>query len=401
MKIGLYGIDGLYNYGCEAIVRGTEIMLHRLNPSFEIIYYSRRAEQDCKAIADIPVKIENINRKLTVFQRLINKFSRIFIGYNIFSDYNYKKVCQECDVIISIGGDIYTIPKYQQNKNIKRISLEIVRFGEYVKKHKRTLIIYGASIGPFGSQKKIVDYFKRHLEKVDLILCREEKSIEYLKTIGIYKNVELFPDPAFGVEGKFEVKLADKEYVGVNLSALSLKEIYGEVSTESEKKLAGLIDALAIETKKKVMLIPHVFSPGNSIDNDYLFLEKIQKMLKTESVLVKQQAGFIGLKKELQKCSFVVAARMHCCVNAVCEEIPTIFLAYSQKAEGMVRFVYGSDKWLILLENIEDQLINLGKAILEDRETINKNLEKKIQEIRIYQNFENEKQRIIDVIEKR
>ena len=32
MKIALYGIGGTYNFGCDAIVRGTENMIHSSRP---------------------------------------------------------------------------------------------------------------------------------------------------------------------------------------------------------------------------------------------------------------------------------------------------------------------------------------------------------------------------------
>ena len=46
MKIGLYGIYGVYNFGCEAIVRGAVKLIHDLYPSAEIIYFTYNFEYD-------------------------------------------------------------------------------------------------------------------------------------------------------------------------------------------------------------------------------------------------------------------------------------------------------------------------------------------------------------------
>ena len=42
----LHGIGGVYNYGCEAIVRGTEQIIRKEYPTADIIYASRRPIDD-------------------------------------------------------------------------------------------------------------------------------------------------------------------------------------------------------------------------------------------------------------------------------------------------------------------------------------------------------------------
>lgn len=76
--------------------------------------------------------------------------------------------------------------------------------------------------------------------------------------------------------------------------------------------------------------------------------------------------GFLEAKRLLRKCRVVVAARMHCAINAVSEGTPTIFLTYSEKAKGMARYIYGDDRWQIPLEEIEDRLVNMVYKLLKD-----------------------------------
>jgi len=40
MRIGLYGIGGVYNFGCEAIVRGAYKVIQGLYPGADIVYFS-------------------------------------------------------------------------------------------------------------------------------------------------------------------------------------------------------------------------------------------------------------------------------------------------------------------------------------------------------------------------
>lgn len=54
------------------------------------------------------------------------------------------------------------------------------------------------------------------------------------------------------------------------------------------------------------------------------------------------------------RCDFVIAARMHCAVNAVSTGVPALFLAYSEKAKGMAEYVYGSNEPVIPLMDFEN-----------------------------------------------
>ena len=74
----LIGIGGVYNYGCEAIVRGTIEILRNVDPAIKISYASYNYEDDVQRLADCDLKIlqrkrlgrwnpKNIIRKLLTF----------------------------------------------------------------------------------------------------------------------------------------------------------------------------------------------------------------------------------------------------------------------------------------------------------------------------------------------
>ncbi len=395
MIIGLYGIAGVYNYGCEAIVRGAVRLVKDANPQSRIVYYSRRAEEDRYKLKDLDIEVCQISKNSGILSRAINKFFRIAdINHRLPID-DHERICKECDAIISIGGDIYTIPEYLRKNDKYPYYNNLVQFGEAVKKHHKKLIIYGASIGPFGDFDKAKDYYFNHLKKVDVIVARERSTMKYLKDNGVEDNVLFLPDPAFFVEAKTDsLKKEWSRYLGVNLSPLSLKEIYGDVNEEHKRKLAFLISDIAKKTNLDIMLIPHVISPTNVLDNDLLFLNEIASIIEKNSKntvkVIKDAGGFIQTKQYLSQCEIVVAARMHCAINAMCESIPTILLAYSEKAKGMARFVYGSEQWVLSLKNIEGDLNNKIDLMLRERDNIHKYLENRIADIRNTEKFQQE-----------
>lgn len=381
MKIGLYGIQGVYNLGCEAIVRGAYAFLNKLYPNCEIVYFSYSSESDRKTLADLNIKIESVKLEKSVLKRGINKIAKT-INYNkrLFL-FDIDAIIDNVDIIVSIGGDIYTIPEVVRQKDRYPYYNPLVDFCDRAIKKGKKVIIYGASIGPWGNYNKAIDYNVSALRKYKLILCREKETIGYLESLGL-NNTMFFPDPAFQIRNG---NIREKNYIGINLSPLSLKELYGKYDEIYMSKLAGLLDKLYECTNIKLMFIPHVISINES-DNDLLFLKKLQLKMehKDNVVFADSSGGFLGIKDYISQCYVVAAARMHCAVNAIDENVPAIFLAYSQKSVGMCKYVYGNIDYLIGIKDIEKSLIAKIKLALENSDKLSYELEIRNNEIKRY-----------------
>lgn len=382
MKIGLYGIEGLYNFGCEAIVRGTAELIWKIDPRIEIYYFSLRSSEDIPRLKDIPVHIVPVKRSKSIVKRGTNRILRMLgIDRRILLEDIIKK-CADMDLIFSIGGDLYTIPKYRiGEKKLDRYN-KLICFGDQIQPQKR-LIIWGASIGPFGEDSNVIEYYKRHLKKACHIFVRERRSFEYLNNLGIQNNLSFFPDPAFFVMGNLEAegKEVEKRYIGINLSPLSVKEIYGEITENVLKDLASLIEQVYLITHTPILMIPHVISPINSDDNDLDFqrrlLNYVDKTIKEKIRFAGHEDGFLGIKHSICECRFVIAARMHCAINALTECVPTIFLIYSSKSMGMAEYIYGSDRWTVGLDDLQsfgDKVYEMNQSYPQIKNYLGKRL---------------------------
>jgi polysaccharide pyruvyl transferase WcaK-like protein len=246
------------------------------------------------------------------------------------------------------------------------------------------VIVYGASVGPWGDYGKAVDYNIKALGKYKLILCREYNTIDYLKNLGL-NNVKFFPDPAFQIKDSNDKANHELKYIGINFSPLSFKEVYGNYSGDNIRKIAVLLDKVVDTYGNDLMFIPHVLSESEN-DNDLWFMEKILQSMdnKDHVVIADSSKGFIGVKKYIKECLLVVSARMHCAINAIDENIPTIFIAYSQKAVGMCEYVYGNDEMVIDINNIHTELIPLINRVLNNREAIADRIKVRNSEISSY-----------------
>ena len=374
-RIGIYGIAGVYNLGCEAIIRGTYENLKDRFPDAQWIYYTPNKVDDAMVLKDLPIEIRETKKKYAFIKKCFNKlFDILKIGYQIPYD-DYNDILKNIDIIISVGGDIYTIPAYQREKKKYPYYNRLVDFGNNALKQNKKIIIYGASIGPFGKYQKAILYYKSHLKRVDLIVVRDKSTEQYLKKIGICSNVVFLPDPAFSLRQNLQYSKINSDTIGINLSGLSLIETYGKMSNESISLLSRIIEKIIDNTDCNIRFFPHVFAPYE-IDNDLLIQKKIISALNEaykKKVTISDNNTFLSVKNELSQCSIVIAARMHCAINAMSEGVPTILLSYSNKAKGMCEFVYGNTKWVYNIKEInDDKFIDLIKDMLEHRNEINR-----------------------------
>ena len=377
MRIGLYGIYGVYNFGCEAIVRGACMWLRELYPDCKIIYFSYNFDYDQKALADLDIEVEAVNGNF--FKRCINKCLRILHSEHLIMNIPFRHMMERVDMILSIGGDIYTIPQVLREQTKYPYYNHLIDFCDRAIRCGKKVVVYGASVGPWGKYERAVKYFADNMKKYTAILCREYSSVEYLESLG-FENALFFPDPAFQLG---EGKKGEGKYIGINLSPLSVRELYGANGSLQTEKFAGLLDKVYERFGIELLFIPHVLS-ANENDNDLLFMEKIcQKMACRDHVrIADSRKGFMGIKEQLRSCHMVISARMHCAINAVEENVPTIFLAYSQKSIGMCDYVYGNKNWVVDIRRLEEELLPRMDEMWENREKISISLEESNQRIR-------------------
>lgn len=381
-RVLLIGIGGVYNYGCEAIVRGTEAIIRKEYPEADIVYASKRPSDDQRRLEGSKVQIiqrgmlsrysvKNICRKL---------LSLCDIRWSPMED--SLKLLKNVDTVLSIGGDIYTLhPK-------GNYSLSLPKFGNAAQKRGVPYVLWGASVGPFSDNPRAEMVFARHLKKLSLITARESATVEYLRTLGVRDNVVPCADPAFLIAS--EIKASHTQQcngltIGINLSPLSTR--YTKYSLEDSIQMqANTIQGIIKTFNARIILIPHVVCNFNENDDDLRYLQRVKGAIEPgyqdKIKLLDSDAGFVGVKKELVKCDLVVAARMHCAINALAAHVPTILVSYSRKAVGMCRYVYNNSDWVVSLDEfLPDNISWKVTRLIDQIEKTRGYLAKRIPEI--------------------
>ncbi|GAL08669.1 hypothetical protein JCM19237_3163 [Photobacterium aphoticum] len=351
-KILLIGLYGTYNYGCEAIVRGAvEILKHKYQGACTITIATPRVKDDTQRLegCEISVSLRKINRyKLSnIVRKVLTK-----VGINFPVVIEDTAQLDGYDAVYSVGGDIYTLDHRGE------APLNFMAFGDYCLKNNIPYSMLCCSIGPFKENRELEKYIVPHLQRITKIYAREYHTIAYLKSIGVEKNVTYLPDPAFQVEKLIfkKERSASVSTIGINLSPLSAVHFYPSLD-DAIKIQADNIISIIQSGDYSVKLLPHVKSE-DAVDDDFSYLQRIYDLVyqavgnKVE--LCSDDVGFIKRKHNIMSCDFIIAARMHCAINAICCNVPTIFLSYSQKAKGMAELIYGNNKFAVDLKGFED-----------------------------------------------
>lgn len=381
--IGLCGISHVKNYGCEAIIRSTYNMLRECMPDCRIIYTSRNSVQDGKILKDLDLDIVQLSRKPDLFSRGFNKLCEKLRLRSRISFDRYREICKDIDLVVSVGGDIYTIDKNLAKKSGYRCNNRLVKLEEYAYQHGSKIILYGASIGPFPKENGNEDYYRNHLNIMSLIICRENESIKYLNEINIKATIAFSPDPAFFLrQTQFNLPMNERSGIAVNLSP---RIISHDKDVDAQKdKLAATVIGLYRHLGETVYLVPHVYSDSIG-DDDLRFLKDIHLRIPgiyKNNILTHEESGFMQTKLFLAQRKMVISARMHCAINAMSEGTPTILISYSQKSIGMAKYIYGTEEWVLSDASLSEQLIPCAEKMLEQSEYINKFLLNRMNDIR-------------------
>ena len=339
-KIVLYSHGGSGNHGCEAIVRSTINLLNR----DDIILISSKPEEDkyygldklCRIIRDRSFKL---NKKSFAFIKayLSLKLKGDYIPMDKLWYAEAFSTVKTGDIALSIGGDNYCYADVNKYAMLH----------DMLKERGAKTVLWGCSVEPdVVSIPKIA----KDLARYDLITVRETISYEALKRVNI--NTVLVTDPAFTMATK-AVKLpkgfVKGNTVGINISPMAIEResIEGIAYLNFENLIKYIID----NTDMQVALIPHVIWEDS---DDRGPLRKLyNEFAETGRVVMVEDCNSCELKYIISKCRFFVGARTHATIAAYSSFIPTLVLGYSVKARGIAKDIFGEEKYVIPVQNLE------------------------------------------------
>jgi polysaccharide pyruvyl transferase WcaK-like protein len=101
----------------------------------------------------------------------------------------------------------------------------------------------------------------------------------------------------------------------------------------------ALLDRLLILPDVAVLLIPHVYGERNLEADSRVcerLYEKYNVRYNNRLGLVDKPHDHRGIKYVIGQCDFFIGSRLHACLAAVSQSVPTVAIAYSDKFVGVL-----------------------------------------------------------------
>jgi colanic acid/amylovoran biosynthesis protein len=391
----LAGNNPYDNRGCEAIVRGTTKILRDSFPDPEFLcishfqndnQYRIQCEKETdKAITHLSAR--RLKTKADILRTFWKPESMYSACQHIFNrDALYRGLYRDmipylpdARAVLSVGGDNYSLDY--------GVPTLFTALDDIVLAHKKILVIWGASVGPFSQDPGYEQYMSGHLRKVTGIFARESGTIKYLENIGVTGNVYPVADPAFlmdpvkppGTEKDLELR---ENAIGLNLSPLMARFVAGGNMDTWVHIAASIVENLSEMTDMPLYLIPHVTTPH---DNDYAFLQNVISIahnkykVKGTVTLVPPHYNAAETKWIISQMALLVGARTHATIAGFSSDVPTLSLAYSTKARGINQDIFGHTRYCLDPSELDRETISgRVKLMLDELTGIRRGLEERI-----------------------
>jgi colanic acid/amylovoran biosynthesis protein len=271
------------------------------------------------------------------------------------------------DLVVSVGGGYLNgTPNLSGDLSVYSNLVPITlanRLGKVV-------ICAPQSFGPYGRppQRRAV---RTALNKTDLVLVREDKSLRLLQDVGVNPDrLNRAIDSAFalrrGKVGDWRRRLGvDDQTCLVGVTARQWLD--PDAQQRYEGMLAELIDHVQSDPLRRVVLIPQVISDLAGEDDRVVNRRIAGFCVGPSPILIDGVHDLYDIKDLYAAMTFVVGMRFHSVIFALTNRVPAIAIDYHHKARGIMADL-GLSRWVLRLESLTAlRLIDRFEDLLIER----------------------------------
>jgi colanic acid/amylovoran biosynthesis protein len=306
----------------------------------------------------------------------------------------YLKTILESDLAVSIAyGDSFSDIYGMARLLYVALPQLLVLLG------RKRLILLPQTIGPFrrGIAKAIA---KHILKRAETIYSRDYFGLKTSRALlgKADKNNKLrfCYDLAFDVDAVRPVNLDivglpamrnGQPLVGINISGLLLSGGYTQdnmfgLKVRYDTLVQKLIEFFINQKSANVLLIPHVFASADDLESDSGACETVFDSLRTRYEgrigLARGSYDYDEIKYVIGQCDFFVGARMHACIGAISQNVPTVPIAYSDKFAGVMQAIGFEDLVVDPRRMDEQEILQVVDRVYERRSMVRREFEFKI-----------------------
>ena len=269
---------------------------------------------------------------------------------------------------------------------------------------RKKLVLLPQTFGPFKwTLSKHVA--RLVMTRASQLFSRDADSIELVWDMlgekGKHKDVQLCPDVAFVLEPilpdkpDIQPELGRKgniPLIGLNISTLlyiggfTRKNMFA-LKVDYKQFVHILLKELMERTRAHVLLIPHEYFPFmidgqecTEIDVCKEVHQSIDKQYHDRIHIVMREYDQNQIKGIIGTCDFFIGSRMHACIAALSQGIPTVGLAYSRKFRGVFQTIEAEQYVMDMRKKDRREIIETIMHSFEQRNAIAENLNATIPE---------------------
>lgn len=377
------GHDSFGNRGCEALIRSNVKTLLAQLPQASFLVPSNNLERDAAQWSQGPAEqgvrfvpsepIPSALRWWSRARRLVKPVSGLRPRLPVSAQ--TRQLIAGSDVLIMTGGDIVSLD----------YGLESLYFWMSICEQAMDAgvktVLWGASVGPFSSDPALERRMVAFLKRFDLITVRETPSHDYLKGLGV--AAELVADSAFSLDPEplrrpldLPVLQGRGTLLGFNVSPVIEKF---RVTPEDKRKLfdevVEFLHGVIRDRGDRVLLVPHVdpFDAGGAYNSDSLYMGRILKALRARGLqaaqvdLLPDDLNAAELKHLIGRCDYFMGGRTHATVAAFSTQVPTTSIAYSIKAKGINKDLFGHLDYVLETPQVSRASLQQHYDLLQSR----------------------------------
>jgi polysaccharide pyruvyl transferase WcaK-like protein len=164
------------------------------------------------------------------------------------------------------------------------------------------------------------------------------------------RNARFSPDVAFTLEPSRPARLSFEPagveidnaspLVGLNISGLlytggySGGNMFG-LRSDYRETVGRVLTRLLTDTSATILLIPHTFGAEQEDEASFAVLESIRSACPTRTGRLTSTLTAREVKWLIGRTHFFIGSRMHACIAAMSQHVPTVGLGYSDKFLGV------------------------------------------------------------------
>lgn len=381
MKFLFVGHSDFGNRGCEALIRSISGILTDSAPETELLVPSSDPVRDAGQWPDAAqcniqfVEPSSFPAAVRWWGRLVRRVPavrKLWPRPRFKPDAATLDSLEKTDGVIVTGGDILGL-EYGLESLYHWMGLV-----DYAIDIGKPAHLWAASVGPFTADKVVEAQVAAHLSRYKSITVRETSTLQYLEGIGV-RNARLVADPAFTMKPQPHdhadaLFLAAAEGVlGFNVSPL----VRGFLPDEDAKRkfdaeLSQFFRHVLETTKLSVLLIPHVDPfDGSAWNSDGIYMQGLLEAAGGASErldILPSTLNAAELKHALGRCRFFIGARTHATIGSLSQGVPTVSIAYSIKARGINRDLFGNEDCVLPTRQVSLESLKQALAFLFNEE---------------------------------